>query len=153
MKNNYMLNFCCFRPKHPPKVHIWAAISLKGPTNVCIFDGIMDGGLYVEILESTLLPFIAEKFASGHRFMQDNDPKHTCGLTKTFFENNNINWWKTAPESPDLNPVENLWHELKDFIRRDVKPKTKEELIAGIKDFWKGVDRAKCTRYFVPECI
>ena len=40
-----------------------------------------------------------------------------------------MNWWKTPPESPDLNPIENLWHELKKFIRREVKPKTKEELI------------------------
>jgi len=106
----------------------------------------MDAVLYKNILQSTLLPFIAQKFPRGHRFMQDNDPKHTSGLVTSFFETNNINWWKTAPESPDLNPIENLWHELKEHIRREVKPKTKEELIEGIKNFWKTVDRAKCTR-------
>ena len=26
---------------------------------------------------------------------------------------------------PDLNPIENLWHELKEFIHSEVKPKTK----------------------------
>ena len=51
------------------KVHVWAGISLKGPTKICIFDGIMDAELYVKILESTLLPFIAEKFPDGHRLM------------------------------------------------------------------------------------
>ena len=87
---------------------------MRGPTKVCIFDGIMDAVLYIEILQKTLLPFIAETYPEGHRFMQDNDPKHTSRLATEFFAANNINWWKTVAESPDLNPVENLWHQLKE---------------------------------------
>lgn len=40
-----------------------------------------------------------------------------------------------------------LWHELKDWLRSVRKPRNKEELINGIKDFWQTVDAAKCTRY------
>ena len=138
-----------YRPKHPPKVHVWAGISLRGPTKICIFDGIMNAPLFVDILDTTLLPFIAEKYPMGHRFMQDNDPKHTSLLAKSFYDRKNINWWKTPPESPDLNPVENLWHELKEFIRREVKPRTKQELIDGIMKFWHTVDVAKCRRYYI----
>ena len=101
--------------------------------------------LYEDILRSTLLPFISDKFPDGHRFMQD-DPKHTSGRVQTFLVENGVNWWKTAAESPDLNPIENLWHELKEYIRREIKPNTKEELIKGIQKFWKTVDKAKCTR-------
>lgn len=52
-------------------------------------------------------------------------------------------------ESPDMNPIENLWHELKEFIRREVKPKTKDELVAGIKilQFWETVSITKCNKY------
>ena len=55
--------------------------------------------------------------STGHRFMQDNDPKHTPSTARTFFEYNGINWWRTPPESPDANPIENLWHELKVSIK------------------------------------
>ena len=46
-----------------------------------------------------------------------------------------------------MNPIENVWHELKEFIRREVKPHTKEELIEGIQSFWDSVDEFKCIRY------
>ena len=101
---------------------MWAGISLKGPTKICIFEGIMDGHLFNEILKTTLLPFIEEKFPMGHRFMQDNDPKHMCRVAQSFYIEKGINWWRTPPESPDMNPMENMWHGLKEYIRCEVKP-------------------------------
>ena len=44
-------------------------------------------------------------------------------------------------------PKENLWHELKEFIRREVKPKTKDQLIQGIQQFWATVDKEKCLKF------
>ena len=120
---------------------------MQGSTRVCIFEGILNAERYVGILEDTLLPFLRNVYPDGHRFMQDNDPKHTSKKSRTFFENNGVNWWKTPPESPDLNPIENVWHELKEFLRREIKPRTKEELVAGIRRFWDGVTSEKCTRY------
>ena len=120
---------------------------MKGSTGICIFSGIMKAPLYVEILDKTLLPFLHEVLPHGHRFMQDNDPKHTSRRAQAFFEDNDVCWWKTPPESPDANPIENLWHELKEFIRREVKPQTKDQLVQGIVDFWRTVDRNKCIKY------
>ena len=136
----------CYRPKHPVKVHVWGAISLKGPAKLCIFDEIMDSPLYVNILETTLLPFLARKFPTSHRFMADNDPKHTSKLAQQFLNETQVNWWRTPAESPDLNPIENLWHEL-EYIRREVKPKNKDELIRGIKAFWRTVTPSVCAKY------
>ena len=107
----------------------------------------MDRFLFCDILDQTLLTFVREVFTSNHRFMQDNDPKHTSGYAQQFLEDHDINWWKTPAESPDLNPIENLWHELKEFIRRETKPKTKEELVTGIINFWDTVTVEKCTKY------
>ena len=40
-----------------------------------------------------------------------------------------------------------LWHELKHHLRKNVKPKNKEELINGITAFWSTVTPEKCTKY------
>jgi len=40
-----------------------------------------------------------------------------------------------------------MWHELKEYIRREVKPKTKDELVDGIKEFWGSVSGEKCRKY------
>ena len=47
-----------------------------------------------------------------------------------------------------MNPIENLWHELKEFLRREVKLNTNEELISGIQQFRaERVTVEKCWKY------
>ena len=108
----------------------------------------MEATLYIKILDQTLVPFINEVYSSSHKFMADNDPKHTSRYAQRYRQEKGINWWRTPAELPDLNPIENMWHELKEYyIRREVKPKTKEELIGGIEAFWSTVDIDKCRKY------
>lgn len=140
-----IITFPC-RAKHPTKVHVWAGVSWVGATQIVIFDGLMDAEGYSNVLRAGLLPFIREKLPT-HKLMQDNDPKHTSRLVRGFMEDEGINWWKTPAESPDCNPIENMWHELKEYLRREIKPQTKSALVEGIQQFWRTVDVAKCRKY------
>ena len=45
-------------------------------------------------------------------------------------------WWRSPPELPDLNPIENIWGSLKQYLRTQYKPHNMEELKQGIMQFW-----------------
>lgn len=135
------------RPKHPVKVHIWGGISKRGATSVVIFTGIMTATRYTKILDAGLLPFVQEVFPSKHRFQQDNYPKHCAHYTRNYLDSNKINWWPTPPESPDLNPIENVWGSLKEFLRNSYKPKNQVDLKKGIFQFWKTLTPSVCAKY------
>ena len=139
------MDFFFYRPKHPVKVHLWGGISKRGATKLHIFEGTMNAEGYVSILEQSLMQKLFGE--DQYLFMQDNDPKHTSKRAQEFFARNRIEWWRTPPESPDLNPIENLWHELKEYLRRVVKPMTKDQLVQGIEQFWKTVKVTKCRKY------
>ena len=135
------------RPKHPLKVHIWGGISYRGPTQIVIFTGKLCATKLLKIFDASLLPFVRSVYPEQHRLMQDNDPKHTSRLARTYFECNNVHWWKTPPESPDLNPIENVWGSMKRFLRDYHKPRNQASLLEGIKKFWKTLTPEVCRRY------
>ena len=134
------------RAKHPVKVYVWASISWEGRTPIVIFEGIMNTEGYEKILREGLLPFLRDMYPAGHCQMQNNDLKHTSKLVVKFLQEEGVNWWKTPPELPDCNPIENLWHELKEFLRKDVKPTGKQQLIDEFAQFWETVDVGKCRK-------
>ena len=67
----------------------------------------------------------------------NNDPKHRSY----------INWWSTPPESLDLNPFENLWGSLKQFLCTTHKPKNLEEFNEGVLRFWQSLTLEVCRKY------
>lgn len=112
-----------------------------------MFTGIMNARRLGQILEAGLLPFFTDKFSDGHRLFHDNDPKHASHYIEHFFESNNVEWWPSPPESPDLNPIENVWGSMKQYLRTMYKPRNLQELKAGIEIFWTSLTPEKCTRY------
>ena len=119
--------------KHNITVHLWGGISRRGLTNLVIFEGRMDSIGFQSILTAGLIPFIRDKYPDGHRLFQDGDPKHTSYSSKRFMVMNGINNYPMPPESPDLNPIELVWNDLKYYMCTHIQPSTKNELISGIR--------------------
>jgi hypothetical protein len=88
------------KSKHNVKVHIFAGISKRGGTSIIIFERTMDSHGFKRLLRRAVLPFLREEFPDGHRLYMDNDPKHTSRSTKLFMELNQINHFKSPPQSP-----------------------------------------------------
>jgi transposase len=73
--------------------------------------------------------------------MQDNAPCHKAAIVTEFLRQNQVSTLPWPPQSPDLNPIENLWAIIKARHQRDFPiPKNKNELIDQIFDIWDNLE-------------
>ena len=142
---------CAFRPQYTTKtfkhgggnIMVWGCFSWYGIGPIFWIKKIMDQYLYAEIMETVMLPYAEWEMPLKWQFMQDNDPKHTARIVKKWFADNNVDVMQWPAQSPDLNPIENLWQ----IVKKSVKPaksKNKEELWDRIQQAWYAIPASTC---------
>ncbi|KAJ3429597.1 hypothetical protein M0812_24953 [Anaeramoeba flamelloides] len=93
----------------------------------------MNSEIYTRILGKALLPFIKNKYdCDDFEFLQDNAPIHKSKLSMNWFKENSIKLVSFPTKSPDLNPIEKIWNDLKNMIEEE-SAETQEELKNSIK--------------------
>ncbi len=106
--------------KSPQSVMIWGAMSSAGVGPLCFLKTNVTAPVYQEILEHFMLPS-ADKLFKDLIFQQDLAPAHTAKSTKSWLNDHGVGALDWSANSPDLNPIENLWGIVKRKMR-DTRP-------------------------------
>ena len=106
-------------------------------------EGNLNAQGYRDLLENKILTWISKKRRQTRRpivFQQDNAPAHTARICQEWFASNNLEVMDWPSNSPDLNPIENLWSILKYRLgQRTPKPNNKAELITACQEIWEEI--------------
>ncbi len=139
-------NPCCLKSsvKFPQSMMIWAAMSSAGVGPLCFLKSTVNAAIYQEILEHFMLPSADKLYGDADFiFQQDLAPAHTAKGTKSWFNDHGVAVLDWPANSPDLNPIENLWGIVKRKMR-DTRPNNADELKATVKETWASIPPQQC---------
>ncbi len=140
--------------KHDKKIMVWGAFAAHGVGHLHRIEGTMDRHIYRQILIDHMRPSLEQLFPDDDGiFQQDNDPKHTALSVRFHLNSNLIPQFNIIPfmfgnknddfrwpaQSPDLNPIENLWSSLDRKITNR-RPNSEAELFAIVLQAWNNLD-------------
>jgi len=81
------------------------------------------GNMTGEAYSQRILPRVVDHIRSNHstalppsKFMQDNASSHSAAVSKNYLLNQEISTMDWPAYSPDLNPIENVWSDMKEYI-------------------------------------
>lgn len=131
---------------------LWGCITSEGPGYACqVYDGNMDSATYQHILGTTYMESLA--YYGMHKstvyLQHDNDSKHKSKSTTEWLAANNVRYIDDWPaQSPDLNPIEHVWHHLKlKLSLYETRATNVEELWERVNTEWDKFTRDDCRRY------
>lgn len=114
-------------------IMVWGCFAASGPGQLAIIDGKINSQVNQDILQENVRLSVHQlKLNRSWVMQQDNDPKHRSKSTTEWLQQKKIRLLEWPSQSPDLNPIEMLWHDLKRAVHTR-HPKN----IAELKQFCK----------------
>lgn len=133
--------------KFPKSLMVWGCMSAQGVGQLAFIEGRVNSQKYQEILENYLLPSIEGlKNSEGEFiFQQDGASSHTSKSTKEWLREHGIDPMDWPSSSPDMSPIETLWHEMKKRLR--ARPaRTVPELKLRLAEIWGSFTPEFCAK-------
>ncbi len=128
-------------------IMVWGCMGWEGVGYVAEVEGRMDANQYVDILENNLLPSMEESGVPLEDviFQQDGDSKHTSHKATEFFQDHDIKVLDWPPQSPDINPIEHLWHHIKTELNKyPTQAKGVWEIWERVAEVWNKIPPEVC---------
>ena len=132
-------------------IMIWGCMTVAGVGYCCKIDSTMDQYLYKSILEDELMETIEFYKLDKKKviFQHDNDPKHTAKSVKEWLKQQQFQTMSWPAQSPDLNPIEHLWFQMKRRLNQfNSPPKGINELWERIQKVWNEIEPEICSNLF-----
>lgn len=120
------------------------AIRLSGPSAPCLFEGAMDGEMFLAWIEQGLVAQLHQ----GDLVIMDNLATHKMSGVRRAIEQAGARLEFLPPYSPDFNPIENMWSKVKQSLRSQ-EPRTADELLAAAKIAFEAISTADCQGFFL----
>ena len=126
---------------HPPKLNAWGCFAYKGVGTLYTFTETLDGQLMKSILNTCLLESAEKLFNLPMQWylLQDNSRNHTCPPVREWLHRHGITVLDFPPYSPDLNPIENLWANVKSRVKNH-RPTDVDSLQDAVHEEWNKTD-------------
>lgn len=100
-------------------VIVWGSMATSELGKIVFIEGNMDRVQYLNILRANLQSSVDSlQLGNNGTFQQDNDPKHTALIVKTWLIYYVPHQLHSFPQSPDINPIEHIWDEMERRIRK-----------------------------------
>ena len=114
-------------------------------------DGTMDRHKYSEVILTRMLPQVREWFPDGNYiFMQDNAPCHMARSVSEVLTACGVEVLPWPGNSPDLNPIENVWANIKLRIREGQELTNKAQHKESLRNIWENDPALIC---IIEKCI
>ena len=123
-------------------VNVWGGFSMRGRTPLVGTIGKFDRYTYRAIIDKYVLPFAFNQHDGLSTFVlqEDNCGPHRAKSIATYLANEEVTRMKWPAQSPDLNPIENVWGLMKSTLRkRSVYPKSPMHLFHILRDIWNSL--------------
>ena len=96
---------------------------------------------YIEqVLEKHVVPLFAETRNGCNVYMHDNAPPHRANITRQYLINKNVVTMDWPAVNPDMNPVENLWSEMKRQLKKREFAPNADDLFETLLTIWEEFD-------------
>ena len=130
---------------------VWGCMTSRGFGCLVQVEGNMDAVQYCQILEEGLLGTLDDHDIDCNSvyFQQDNDPKHASYHAKAWLAKNRFHVLQWPANSPDLNPIENAWHQLDvNYNHQAHRARNEDELFGILQEEWQKLSLEYCNKLY-----